>query len=103
MTLVDAATKFSANAETHGALSLQEWALSKSTVVEQLAAIELVLAHDFDEPSASRLTGSSHETGQRVREEFLIEVTGVARGSQTTTVRRFGDPADAGVRHRAAA
>ena len=56
--------------------SLQEWALAQRSLPEQLAAIELVLTHDFDEPSTDPVPRLA--AAQSARERYLLEVTGIA-------------------------
>lgn len=86
MTLVDVATT---SASAGPERSLQDWALAQTSMVEHLAAIELVLAHDFDEPYLEPL-GAVEDDARRLRADFLIDAAGIARERRATT---------AGVRH----
>lgn len=54
--------------------------MSQVAPLERSVAIELVLAHDFDDPGTPPRDGASLEAAQSVRERYLIELTGIAAG-----------------------
>lgn len=78
MTVVDATTTGAPSADIRqGRLrELQEWALTRTSPQERAAAIDLVLAHDFDEPVHEPV--ADPVAAQGVRERYLIEVTGIS-------------------------
>lgn len=77
MTLVAPTTSSAAESSTDRTWDLQRWALTRDSIQEHLHAIELVLTHDFDEPSATPDSRRSRDA-QRDRELFLIDATGLA-------------------------
>ena len=85
MSVVDAASISSATVASEDLRRLSDWALSRRSPEEQLVAIELVLAHDFDERVPATLSGASAEYAQSVREDYLLGLTGIGAGRRART------------------
>jgi len=58
--------------------------LARRPIAEQLAAIELVLVHEFDEPYVEPLHAPASDA-QQVREGFVIEATGITAARRVRT------------------
>lgn len=64
-------------------IGLHEWALTRESAEDQLHAIELVLAHDFDEP----IGAGGGVVARRVREQYVAQATGLAHDERAGTGR----------------
>ena len=82
MSVVDAASIFPAAATAEDSRRLSDWALSRRSPEEQLVAIELVLAHEFDEQPSASPSGVSTERAESVRADYLLGVTGITADRQ---------------------
>lgn len=99
MTLVAQTTSPAADSPTTRTKGLQEWALTRESIDDHLHAIELVLTHDFDEPSTPSATSPRREAAQRAREQFVIDATGVANREHARQPVTFIGPAATENRH----
>ena len=93
MTIVAHTTSAAADPPTARVMGLQEWALTRQSIDDHLHAIELVLTHDFDEPSAPSAPTLRRETAQRARERFVINATGVGNNEHVQQPVPFIGPA----------
>ena len=104
MTLVAHTTSPEAGPIADRTVGLQEWALTRRSADDHLHAIELVLTHDFDEPSTPPAPSPRREAAQRAREQFVIDATGVRKRDHAREPVPFISPAAArDVHHRKAA
>ncbi len=74
-------------------MGLQEWALTRQAIDDHLHAIELVLTHDFDEPSTPSAPGARREAAERAREQFVIDAIGVGNRDHARRPVTFVGPA----------
>ena len=104
MSVVDDARISSANVAAEDLRRLGAWALSRRSPDEQLVAIELVLAHEFDEQLPAPRSGANTEHAQSVREDYLLGLTGIGAGRHARTPSSPGsEPQRLPVRARGAA
>ncbi|CAA9479487.1 MAG: hypothetical protein AVDCRST_MAG38-1923 [uncultured Solirubrobacteraceae bacterium] len=86
MSVVDSASTSPADIVLDRRPGLQEWALSRTSPQERAVAMELVLAHDFDEPSPAMATGTTRREAQSVREQILSDLVGIGAGHRASSV-----------------